>query len=113
MAVSQWCWRCKTDVPMLDEAEWQVMAPLLSQAIEDIKRYREEHRVSLAEAQKSAHGVSALAKYKELTGFGETNVNALWHHRASLYGGPCKRCGKPLRTPNASHCAECGYAEAA
>ena len=87
---------------------------LLSRAIQDIKRYREEHGVSVAEAQKSALGVSAaLTKYKELTGFTETNVNALWHHRASLHGSPCTQCGKPLRTPKANHCAECGYAAAA
>jgi hypothetical protein len=98
---------------MLDEEEWRTIQPLLGRAIEDIKRYREQHGVSLAEAQKSGHGVSALAKYRELTGFAETNVNALWHHRESLYGDPCKRCAKPLRTPNAKHRAECGHVEAA
>ena len=100
------------DVPMLDESEWQVIEPLLVRAIEDMKRYCHEHGVSLTEAQRSALGASALAKYKEFTGFGETNINTLWHHRASLYGQPCIQCGKPLRTPNASYCAECGHAAA-
>ena len=111
MPISQWCWRCKMDVPMLDEAEWRIMEPLLSRAYDDVKRYRSKHGVSLAEAQGATRDVPALAKYKELTGL-ETSVNAIWHHRASLYGRPCTSCGKPLRTPKASFCAECGNAAA-
>ena len=109
MSITQWCWRCKVEIPMLLEAEWQEVVPLLGNAIGDLKQFREEHGVSLAEAQKSALGASALAKYEQLTGLHETNINAVWHHRASLYGPPCKSCGKPLRTPVASHCAECGH----
>ena len=29
MAITQWCWRCQKDVPMLDETEWQSVGPLL------------------------------------------------------------------------------------
>jgi hypothetical protein len=96
------------DVPMLDEAEWALVAPLLSMAIQDVKDYRDQHGVSLVEARNKALGVSALAKYHAITGFVETNVNVLWHHRASLYGKPCSACGRPLRTPNAAFCAACG-----
>jgi len=42
-----------------------------------------------------------LRRYFELTGFEETNPNAVWHHVASQYGPPCSSCGKPLRTPRA------------
>src|SRR5688572_15332369 len=108
MPITQWCWRCQMEIPMLDESEWPVVSPLLRSTIEDLKQFREEHGVSLAEAQKSVLGSSALEKYEELTGFRERNVNAVWHHRASIYGPPCKKCGKPLRTPTASFCAECG-----
>lgn len=50
----------------------------------------------------------ALDLYQRLTSFRETNPNALWHHRMSLYGPICASCGKPLRTPEASFCAACG-----
>jgi hypothetical protein len=49
-----------------------------------------------------------LDGYNRITGFGETNVNAVFHHRISLYGPPCETCGKPLRTPQATFCAACG-----
>lgn len=95
---------------MLDEHEWARVRPLLDDAIREIKRYRELHGVSLAEAREKGHGQAALALYHSLTGFQETNPNALWHHRVSLFGPPCVACGKPLRTPVARHCAACGVA---
>ncbi len=108
MAKTLYCWRCKIDVPMLDEQEWQQVLPLLCDRIEQIKRYRLQNDVSLAEANKAAYRDDALTKYFQLTGFDETNVNALWHHRLGLFGPPCDACGKPLRTPSAKLCAECG-----
>ena len=50
----------------------------------------------------------ALDLYERLTGFRETNINAIWHHRLSICGPPCGWCGKPLRTPKAKFCAACG-----
>ncbi len=108
MAKTLYCWRCKTELPMLEEHEWKELSPLLTDAIRQIKSYREEHGASIAEAHAKDFGQSALAKYFELTGFRETNPNALWHHRASLLGAPCTTCGKPLRTSRARFCAECG-----
>lgn len=49
-----------------------------------------------------------LELYHELTGFEETNANAILHHRLALYGPACAHCGKPLRTPRARFCAACG-----
>ena len=103
-----YCWRCDVDVPMLDDYEWDIVAPHLSNAIEQIKQYRQTHGVSLAEALDKGFGQEALRIYEKLTGFKETNATALWHHRISLYGPPCATCGKPLRTPSASICAACG-----
>jgi rubrerythrin len=96
------------ELPMLTEEEWQRVLPGLANAIEQIKRYREEHQCSLAEATARGFGQDARAIYEEITGFPETNANALFHHRLSLYGPPCHACGKPLRTPHATYCPMCG-----
>ena len=47
--------------------------------------------------------------YKDLTGWNETNPNAIMHHAIELYGPPCENCGKPYRTSQASFCAACGH----
>ena len=103
-----YCWRCDTVVPMLSEEEWSVMEPILRNAISDIQSYRSDQGIGLGEAMRQGHGQKALALYLDMTGFRETNVNAIWHHRTSDYGPPCVACGKPLRTPQASFCPACG-----
>ncbi len=87
-----YCWRCKMDIPMLDEQEWHEVAPLLRIRPEDIGARRQ----------------GALDRYYAITGFRETEPNAIHHHRIRLYGPPCEACGKPLRTPRAKWCAACG-----
>jgi hypothetical protein len=74
-------------MPMLDEAEWARIGPLLSDP---------------------GGREAALDLYEEMTGLRETNINAIWHHRLKDYGLPCTECGKPLRTPQARFCAACG-----
>lgn len=93
---------------MLDEAEWAEVAPYLSGFISAMKAYRAEHQVSLAEARERVSD-QACAVYERLTGFHETNPNAIYHHRLSIFGPPCRRCGRLLRTPLASFCASCGW----
>jgi hypothetical protein len=113
MARILYCWRCRTDVPMLDEAEWAQVFALLSVSIVRLQEYREVHATSLPDAMRHVPvGRDALAKYREFTGYEEANINALHHHRASLYGPPCATCGKPLRTPRAKLCAACGAMKA-
>lgn len=90
MARELYCWRCKVEMPMLDEDEWEHIGPLLSGAADPIIRE------------------AALDLYEDMTGIRETNINAIWHHRIKEYGPPCTKCGKPLRTPRASFCAACG-----
>jgi hypothetical protein len=101
-----YCWRCQRDIPMLDEQEWQRLVAKFPTA-ESIKAYREQHGVALDEARRGAFA-EALASYRALTGFAESEPNALWHHRISLYGPPCAHCGKPFRTPVARRRLLCG-----
>jgi len=91
MAEELFCWRCGVEMPMLDESEWARITPLLNAAVRD-----------------PAAREVALDLYEEMTGFRETNINAIFHHRIADHGAPCTSCGKPLRTPKASFCAACG-----
>lgn len=48
-----------------------------------------------------------LREYERITGFHETNPNAVFHHVLSKYGPPCVKCKRPLRTPKARQCGAC------
>jgi hypothetical protein len=109
MPQNVYCWRCRIEVPMLDEGEWAELAPLLSKVPQDIKAYRESTGAPLDQAVRQGFERAALARYEQLTGFPESNVNALWHHRLADVGPPCDACGKPMRTRVARFCAECGH----
>lgn len=94
-----WCWRCKMEVPMLDDEEYFIVAKLYSDSFQSVK-----NGSSRDESIKPM-----LDYYKEITGFEETNPNAIMHHRIGDYGPPCENCGKPYRTNKASFCAACGH----
>ena len=108
MATWHHCWRCQKHVPMLDELEWELIHPLLTAYLRAIQAYRELHGTTLDEALKTVRTDAACAKSRELTGFAETNVNAIHHHRRSLYGPKCTQCGELLRTPRSRRCVGCG-----
>jgi hypothetical protein len=101
-----WCWRCKMELPMLDEEEF-AQFEAAHRECRSLKRYRERYpedeRVDLVKMF-----APACASYTQMTGFVETNVLAVFHHRISIYGPPCPNCGKPFRTPQARFCAACG-----
>ena len=94
---------------MLTESEWAEVHPFISKSVRDFKSHREATGASLDVATKQGFGQVALDKYHEITGFRETNVNALWHHRLGELGPPCESCRKPMRTKQARFCAECGH----
>jgi len=81
-----WCFRCKKEVPMVDEAEWQALWTR-----------NDEDRV--------------WEEFQRLTGETRSvsNRKLMLSHRRSQYGHPCPNCGRLFRTPNAQFCAECGY----
>ena len=88
-----WCWRCKTEVPMLDDEEFNRVSTLFNTGTEGSSRER-------------MFG-PFLREYERITGFHENNPNAIYHHVLSMYGPPCAKCGKPLRTPRATLCGFC------
>ena len=83
---------------MLDEQEFAAAERLYRQMFELLKSGH----------TRDVSAASLLDWYKELTGFDESEPNAIMHHRSSLYGPPCGYCGKPYRTPSAMLCAACG-----
>ncbi len=90
------CWRCKMEVPMLDEDEFIIASNLYSAAFKNGK-------ISLEQRFKPL-----LEYYHAITGFQESEPDAIMHHRISQYGPPCEKCSKPYRTPLANFCLACG-----
>jgi len=103
-----YCWRCRMELPMLDEGEWARVAPLLS--ISNVKRIQAAKGCDLKEARRLWEE-QACAVYTEITGVKETNINAVAHHRIALYGPECPECHRPLRTPTSAVCLYCRQAQ--
>jgi len=107
-----YCWRCEAEMPMLDEEEFATIDELYRQCMTATKDFRREHDLPLEEVDLAERFRPVREAYERLTGFSEMNHNAIMHHRISIYGPPCPRCGKPLRTPRAKLCAACGWRRA-
>lgn len=68
--------------------------------------FQEARKLSKASIQENFKKL--LDYYKEVTGFEETNPNAIMHHFIDMYGPDCENCGKPYRTESATFCPKCG-----
>jgi hypothetical protein len=89
--------------------EFKIISELYSDGIRTTQEIRQKYNLTLDECPPAKERFQPLLKkYLEMTGFEETVPAAIMHHRISLYGPPCKHCGKPLRTPAATFCAFCG-----
>ncbi|OCK50998.1 hypothetical protein BA768_04230 [Chryseobacterium sp. CBo1] len=95
----RYCWRCRKDVPMLDSEEGKVASKLLAEGFKESKRQRKHSPENFRKL---------LDYYKDLTGYEETNPNAIMHHFIDMYGPDCENCGKPYRTETATFCPKCG-----
>jgi len=102
-----WCWRCKQEMPMLDEAEYAEIARLHSESTLAAKEYRRQSDTTLADTPLRDFFAPVYAHYEQLTGVREQDHDEILHHRISLYGPPCNQCRKPLRTPKAKLCGAC------
>lgn len=83
------------ELPMLEPHEFEVARRLYAAALE-------------SPGDLEARFDALRAEYLRVTGFEESNHNAIMHHAVELYGPPCLSCDKPLRTPEARQCAACG-----
>lgn len=102
-----WCWRCKADMPMLDESEYREVFRLYGEGISASKAFRQKWGLPAEGMEKEIRFKPLLDRYEQMTGLRESNPNAVMHHRLSLYGPPCVRCGKPMRSPSAKLCGSC------
>ena len=103
-----YCWRCKCDVPMLDDVESDIFEPLIKQQLENIKIYRAKHECSISEAIGKIDK-PATDKYLQITGYQENDCTEIAKHQLKKFGIQCPSCARLLRTPNATICAECFY----
>lgn len=92
----KYCWRCKLEVPMLDKEEYAVASELYAKGFKKAVKDRKERFKEV------------LEYYRILTGFEETEPNAIMHHSLEQIGPDCENCGKPYRTPKAKLCTNCG-----
>jgi hypothetical protein len=92
---------------MLEEDEWRIVQEQLSSATAALASHHSGTGVIPGETSIRSIFQPALDAYERITGFRETNYNALSHHRVALYGPPCHNCGRPLRTPDARLCGSC------
>jgi hypothetical protein len=84
---------------MLDEGEYAQVSQLYDEAARAANEYRQRWDLPLKHTPVHELYRPVRTRYEELTGMKDCHQNAVRHHRISLYGPPCKRCGKPLRTP--------------
>ena len=93
---------------MLDEVEYAQLSAVLVACLESIQLERKARGVALERIDVRAHHEPARRLHEELTGVAIVDAGELRHHRDSLLGPDCGRCGRALRSPSARSCAECG-----
>jgi len=112
-----YCWRCRAEVPMMDETEFDEVYSAYTSAIRKMKTYRASSHATIAQAAAKFHP-PVRALYRGLAAKAgmqgpPVQLDHLMKHRLAAYGPPCTKCGLPLRTPEAKLCAACGAKRAA
>ena len=105
----QWCWRCKKNVPMFNEEEYEIISKLYTDGLVVSKSYMKQQNAPVNQIPFSELYCLLIDTHEKMTGVRETNHDEIRKHRILDYGPPCPSCGKILRTPNAGKCFECGF----
>jgi len=110
MAYLLYSYLIRKTVPLLDEDEWQEVEGLIKSRSGFIMAYKKETGCSLEDARKyEPRGQEALERYFQICGQRLDHPAELYGVRLSRLGAVCPSCDKPLRTPKAKMCVECGY----
>lgn len=111
----KWCWRCRIEVPMLNQKELQHCIDARKNGKEFVEEEIRKRNIKdfewlgerLYGGEKQRYFVEM---YRVITGFmQENNPNSVWHHVIEFYGPDCPNCFKPLRTSEARYCVNCGF----
>jgi len=92
---------------MLDEDEFASVRELYLGTVKATKEFRRQWDIPMEQASIADRFKPVRVRYEQLTGMKDCHENAIMHHRISMYGEPCKSCGKPFRTPSAKYCGAC------
>ena len=110
MSFWTYAFRIGQDAYLLDDDEWNEIAPFLKNRSRSIMNYRKERGCSIDAASRDERlGQAALDKYQSLTGTRLDHPDQLWGVRMRDYGSLCPNCNRLFRTPKAKMCAECGF----
>ena len=93
---------------MLDEIEFRRIEEAHRRCAEELKEACRAPNVDVV-GLVNARFEPMRRLYADMTGCTESNHLAILHHRITLYGPPCDKCGKTLRAPMAKSCIECGH----
>jgi hypothetical protein len=104
----RYCWRCREEVPMLNEAAHTELQALWNKAIEARSKLQDSVDFDEEEEDEFPEMEPVYRRYRELTGQEWKMRHLAPYHRLAELGPPCVHCGKPLRKSNATTCLECG-----
>jgi hypothetical protein len=97
-----YCWRCKKELPFLDELEFGVISPLLGIKLDIyLSPIENDDEIELLKR-------IPVDIFESITGYRLQCRSDIHHHRLSAVGSSCKGCDHLLRTHKASFCANCG-----
>ena len=103
-----YCYGCKREVAMVDEAEWAPIGRLFRRCREDVAQHMERHGVRFEQVPLDALFEPVRQAWLELTGE-DVDPQHIPAHRAPNLGRTCRNCRAASR-PGATHCSLCGAA---